>query len=762
MSEATKAVFLSYAREDADAARRIADALRGFGVEVWFDRSELRGGDAWDQKIRGQIKDCALFVPVISAHSEARGEGYFRLEWKLADERTHLMAKGVPFLLPVVVDETRDGDALVPDSFRAVQWTHLAGGAPTTDFVAQVKRLLESPRISAAAKKSAASVPPVSAAPAAPKRGFPLGVVGALGAVGAILAAFVAFRPGSKEIPAAPAPAQPFVETKAADVAPAVDPKSIAVLPFANLSDDKENAFFADGVHEDLLTSLTNIQELKVIARTSVMEYRTTIKKIPQIARELGVAYVLECSVRRAGGRVRVVCQLIDGRTGQHVWAPPPFDRDLSDIFAIQSELAESIATKLQAVISPGEKAVLERAPTANLTAHDLYLKALEVNNAEPDPRVKAEHRLPLLESAVQFDPKFVLGWWGIATVHLDAFNKFDHSDARRAKAKEALDMATRLDPDNVKIVAMLANYYIDARDLARATEQGDRLTRLFPNHAATAQVLARLAVRQGDPVEALANYRKARERDPRNPQVLESLSAMLGSIRHYDEASAIARELLDLVPDNFGRAYSRALIAFDAKGTTTEMEKFMATLSPEARRTATGVLAHWAVIRGDADEVIRLWQEAGANWRVYNGDESLSIAVAFVVKGQPERARPILEKERERLVAQLAVQPSDGFGWYSLAMTHALLGEKQAALDVRQKMLNATSEKSRQFDEGAFYAWVGEKDQALAELARGLSTGETPVNVHRMRHSLFDQPLQGDPRFEALLNDPKNNAPLF
>ena len=145
MTDSPKAVFLSYAREDADAARRIADALRAFGVEVWFDQSELRGGDTWDQKIRGQIRSCALFMPVISANTQARPEGYFRREWKLAVERTHDMAAGVAFIVPVVIDDTREADALVPDEFMRVQWTRLPRGVPTPQFVEQIKRLLEAP-----------------------------------------------------------------------------------------------------------------------------------------------------------------------------------------------------------------------------------------------------------------------------------------------------------------------------------------------------------------------------------------------------------------------------------------------------------------------------------------------------------------------------------------------------------------------------------------------------------------------------------------
>ena len=165
-----KAVFLSYAREDTDAARRIADALRSHGVEVWFDQDELRGGDAWDQKIRKQIKDCALFLPVISQHTQDRGEGYFRLEWKLAVERTHLMAEGIPFLAPVTIDKAHEADALVPPEFMRVHWTRLAEGTPTPDFVEQIKRLLEAPRKSTATRKSESAGPQFPAPSATPPR----------------------------------------------------------------------------------------------------------------------------------------------------------------------------------------------------------------------------------------------------------------------------------------------------------------------------------------------------------------------------------------------------------------------------------------------------------------------------------------------------------------------------------------------------------------------------------------------------------------
>ncbi|HMD61762.1 MAG TPA: TIR domain-containing protein, partial [Opitutaceae bacterium] len=353
-----RAVFLSYAREDATAAQRIADALRSYGIEVWFDQSELRGGDAWDQKIRKQIKECALFMPIISDRTQARGEGYFRLEWKLAVERTHLMAEGVPFLAPVVVDDTPESAAVAPAEFLRVQWTRLPGSLPTPQFVEQVKRMLEAPRKAGAAAPAAhrASAPAVSRA-----------WVWVVGASAAAAVAVAVTLTVSRRPPPAPA--------AAAAPAQAVDPKSIAVLPFENMSEDKQNAFFTDGVHEDVLTNLSFVKDLHLVSRTSVMRYRGTTKSIKEIGQELGVAYVLEGSVRREGNKVRVTGQLINARTDEHVWAKS-YDRDLTDIFAIQGELAQAIADALQAVLSPETKVLIARRPTENTAAYDDYLKA--------------------------------------------------------------------------------------------------------------------------------------------------------------------------------------------------------------------------------------------------------------------------------------------------------------------------------------------------------------------------------------------------
>ena len=293
-----RAVFLSYAREDVDAARRIADALRSHDVEMWLDQRELVGGDAWDGKIKGQIGSCALFIPVISANTQARKEGYFRLEWKLAEDRSHLMAKGVAFIVPVSTDATSERGALVPDAFLAVQWTRLPGGEMSSAFVGRVQTLLGlevapvSDRRTEALKTTDAGQPPSPEAmarqgrPALPRPAIPLWAWGGLAVFACALGIWM-FRSQPTSVaskPVAPAPAaKPPLDLPS--VGSAKEGKSIAVLPFTNMSDDKDaSAFFADGIHEDILTNLAHISELRVVSRTSVMEYRGTKENVRTIA----------------------------------------------------------------------------------------------------------------------------------------------------------------------------------------------------------------------------------------------------------------------------------------------------------------------------------------------------------------------------------------------------------------------------------------------------------------------------------------------
>jgi hypothetical protein len=294
----TGAVFISYASQDAEEAQRICAALRSAGIEVWFDQSELRGGDVWDQKIRREIHECALFIPIVSQQTQERLEGYFRREWKLAIDRTHDMAEQMPFLVPVVIDGTRDQEAFVPDAFRAVQWTRLPGGETPPIFVERIKRLLSAERSLLSARSGAA---PGYREPARTSRRLKPVLLAVLAVVVfAALAYPAADRFWISRHPstsAADTTSRATAEPAAAAFAP--PPHSIAVLPFVNMSGDKEQEYFSEGLTEELLNSLSRISELQVAARTSSFSFQGEHPDIATVARRLNVAAILEGSVRR-------------------------------------------------------------------------------------------------------------------------------------------------------------------------------------------------------------------------------------------------------------------------------------------------------------------------------------------------------------------------------------------------------------------------------------------------------------------------------
>jgi len=789
MSESNKAVFLSYAREDTEAARRIADALRGFGVEVWFDQNELRGGDTWDVKIRNQIRSCALFLPIISATTESRGEGYFRREWKIAVDRTHDMAEGLAFVMPIVIDGTLESAATVPGEFMRFQWTRLAAGMPTPEFVMQVKRLLENPRQSASrAPQAIAAGRSETAVPARPSTFSSLLKFSLIGLAIVVfgLVAVVVLRPhrSPQEVAALVASAQQLgvkaAEKAAADnpaaptvpAAPAVAPvseKSIAVLPFENMSEEKDSAFFTDGMQEDVLTNLALVRELRVVSRTSVMQYRNTTKSIRQIAQELGVAYILEGSVRRSGNRVRVTGQLIHAATDEHVWAKA-YDRDLTDIFAIQAELAQAIASALSAALTPQEKSMIDRRPTENLAAYDAYAKAREIRLSELNGEGTS---IPLFEEAVRLDPKFADAWAQLGSAHAQTyFDEVDHSAERLAKAKAAIDTAVQLAPDEPEVIEMLGDYYYYGyRDFTRASEQYQRLAVLRPNDAAVFGSLGFIHRRQARWGEALRELRHAVELEPRNLRYARTLYQLAMGLNLYDEAMAVQSRIVALYPNSDFDRGQLASIPFLAHGSAKEGQALMAQLASMPKPDPLILYGCKILARsmGDWETAIRLDRQL----RYFDGFEephwSQDVGAAFVLWAEGDQA-----DARERAAAaipggkaEVERKPS-ATSWAVLSNAHALVGDKVEALrcarisaDLVPESQDAVAGPPGSINYAQMLAWTGEKDRALAELARLLRTpfGE---NIYNARVNPGWWPLHGDPRFEALVHDEKNNAPLF
>src|SRR5438034_7179120 len=298
--------------------------------------------------------------------------------------------------------------------------------------------------------------------------------------------------------------------------------KSIAVLPFQSLSDEKENAYFADGIQDDILTNLSKIGDLKVISRMSVMSYRgDALRNAREIGKALGVGALLEGSVRRAGNRVRVSVQLINANNDEHIWAED-YDRDLTDVFAIQTDLAQKIASALQAKLSPNEKARLDRRPTQNSDAYLLFVQAHDCANRIDmfhDASSKAE---PLFEQAIKLDPNFAAAFAGLSMVESWAYHSFDPVLVRRVKARSNAEEALRLQPDLPEAhLALGFSYYYGDRDYERALAEFEIAKRGLPNEARAYMAIGAIQRRQGRWVESTANLEKAAELDPKNSSVL-------------------------------------------------------------------------------------------------------------------------------------------------------------------------------------------------------------------------------------------------
>lgn len=551
MSEASKAIFLSYAREDSGPARRIAEALRASGLEVWFDENELRGGDAWDAKIRRQIRECALFLPVISATTQGRPEGYFRREWKLAVERSGDMAAGIAFIVPVVVDDTREADAVVPEDFMRVQWTRLPGALPTPQFVEHVRKLLASPRSGAAVGGRVVASTPAAAAPT--KKPFPVALAVSLGLV-AVSVGVVLFVTTRRPAPAAveAKPAAPSPKSAPEAKPDTVSEKSIAVLPFADLSADKGSEYFSDGVSEELLNVLAKVPGLRVAARTSAFFFKGKNLPIAEIAAQLNVAYVVEGSVQRAGDRVKITAQLIKAADGFHVWSDT-FTRDAKDVFAVQEEIAGLITKQLS--LKLGVTSVAATA-AVNPEAFELFVQArMAWNQRTTQAYARAEE---MLNRALVLDPNFVRARallalvWTFQAVDRNELGLFSQRDAPVvARIRAEIDRALALDSNLAEAHTAMGYLHWSMWQTEEAVRELRLAITLNPNYASAYQFLGRRLLSDGRLDEAEAMLRRATELDPLSHRILDNHFIPLSYQNRYVEGLAVVDRALALQPDS-------------------------------------------------------------------------------------------------------------------------------------------------------------------------------------------------------------------
>ena len=597
MTDPSKAVFLSYASQDAEAAQRICEALRAAGIEVWFDQSELTGGDAWDHQIRQQIHDCALFVPIISANTQARPEGYFRLEWRLADQRTHLMGKSRAFLVPVCVDDTRDSDADVPDSFSAVQWTRLAGGETPPAFAERVRRLLSPSdgQPTAPGPPSAgrtATSPPAASTRAQSRRTALVLVLVAL-TVAVIGAGYLAVDKFvlSRRV----AVGTPASVVAGAAAQRAIPEKSIAVLPFVDMSEKKDQEYFSDGLSEELIDLLAKGSDMRVPARTSSFYFKGKQATISEIATALGVANVLEGSVRKSGQTLRVTAQLIRAADGYHIWSES-YDRELKDVFKVQDEIAAAVVAALKAKLFPTWKVGSARL-TASAEAYSQYLIGRQgyIQGTLDSTRTA----IAAFRQAITFDPRFAAAYAGLATAK--AFVAMQLADGRAGDG-EALRQALADAERAIALDPNLADGY-SARGVIRlyqwewVSAAADLLEAVTvdPHDSVARRRYSRLLADLGRLPEAIAGEQQATELDPLDGDAWYYLGTYLVSVGRLAEAKLAYRRVLEINAEAGGVRWDLANIAF-LEGRTQAFLDYAKQEKDDALRLADVAIAEDAL----------------------------------------------------------------------------------------------------------------------------------------------------------------------
>jgi TolB-like protein/class 3 adenylate cyclase/Tfp pilus assembly protein PilF len=549
--------------------------------------------------------------------------------------------------------------------------------------------------------------------------------------------------------------------------------KSIAVLPFENLSSDKENAYFTDGVQDEILTDLAKIADLKVISRTSVMQYKSGLaRNLREIGQQLGVARVVEGSVQRAANKVRVNAQLIDARNDAHLWAQT-YDRDLADVFAIQSEIAKAIADQLQAKLSPNEKKAIEQPPTTDLAAFDLYSRAKSLLltagfsvTGNPDVRKAIE----LLDEAVKRDPSFFDAYCQLARAHefLYAVGGYDHTPARLALAEAAVQAAERLRPDADSHLARAQYLYYGRRDYAGALAELASVRRALPNDPRLFELTGYILRRRGQQEEGLQNLQRAVELDPRNFYTLQQIALSYLYLGRYAGAIAALDRALSIVPDNVETRTARAEYELFWKADTRPLHQTIDSIlaqGPSAIAPAADAWFARALAERDSAAAERALVALGDNpcW----GESGIILSHSFgegllarMTKDEA-RARIAFEAARAEQEKRVQAQPDYGPALCVLAMIDAALGRKGLALEEGGRAIALTplekdvSNGSRVLQYFAVTAaWAGDKELALKQLETGLRAPDESLvlSYGSLKLLPFWDPLRGDPRFEKIV----------
>ena len=563
----------------------------------------------------------------------------------------------------------------------------------------------------------------------------------------------------------APMPAATVFPTPGAGVTE----KSIAVLPFENLSSDKENAYFTDGVQDEILTDLARVADLKVISRTSVMQYKTgAVRNLREIGQQLGVAHLVEGSVQRAGKKVRVNAQLIDARNDAHLWAQT-YDRDLADVFAIQSEIAKAIADQLQAKLSPAEKVAIEQRPTSDVTAFELYSRAKDLILGVSFSAAQADNvtrGIDLLNQALTRDPSFFAAQVQLVYAH-DTFYGMstDHSPERLRLAEQALQTVSRLRPDAGEThLARATHLYRAYRDYDGALAELEVVRGKLPNAPEIFELTASIARRRGAPEAGVLNYQRAVELDPRNFFTLQQLAISYGLLRRRPEQIATIDRALTIKPDDPETKAARALAILDWQADTRPLHFAIDEIRAKQPEAVKSVADLWFICAlGEHDKTAAEAALNGLGDATF-GDNQTQFDAGFgralfarMMKDQ-EKARSGFAAIRPRQEKIVQEQPNFGPAVCVLALIDAGLGRKEDALrEIRHAVEIMPVDKDAlngadMIQYSAIVAgWVGEKDLAFQNLAKA---AQLPgfLSYGRLKLLPWYDPLRGDPRFEKIV----------
>jgi serine/threonine protein kinase len=555
--------------------------------------------------------------------------------------------------------------------------------------------------------------------------------------------------------------------------------KGIAVLPFENLSHDPDNSYFADGVQEEILTDLARIADLRVIGRSSVMQYKSgVVRDLRKIGQQLAVANVLEGSVQRSGNRVRVTADLIDARTDTHLWAER-YDRDLADVFAIQSEIAKKIADQLQAKISLTEKAAIEKAPTTDLVAYDFYTRARNLVETKAGlaslPKENCLQAIDLLNQATARDPNFFDAYCELVKANDRLyFVNFDHTPERLALAETALDAASRLRPDAGELhFARAGNLYQGYLDYEGALAELEIAHHTLTNDPELFALKAYIARRQGRWAEAVQNLKRAIDLDPRNIDFLNQLAISYSNLRLYAEQKLVNDRVLAIAPNYPGERAMLASVEFDSKANTRPLHELIGTMQatdPGALRSIVDVWLVCALAERDPVAVDKLLIAAGEEpvgfFGVALNHWVIEGLIARVMNNE-EKARSAFIAAREEQEKVFQRQPNYGPALCALGLIDAGLGDKENALREGRRALELLPvEKDSILAPqlkvflAIIAAWVGEKELACEQLAVALRY-HTPLSYGQLKLLPFWDPLRSEPCFEELIEEAKKPIAL-